>query len=239
MVKAHLFTAHLFTSILKRAANTLQARCRLCEAACDGILCAPCDELVFAQALRCPQCARHSPQGLRCGACLRDAPAFDSTFTLGDYSALARPLIAQLKFHQEPGLARHLGERLALLLQAQGFSPSTLVMPVPLSTERLRERGYNQAWELARVVAATLGLSADHTSLRRVTHSAAQAGLSLEQREKNLRGAFVCTAQLGNRPVLLIDDVMTSGTTLNEATRALKKAQAGVVTAAIVLRTQS
>jgi ComF family protein len=116
-----------------------------------------------------------------------------------------------------------------------------LLLPVPLSRERLRERGYNQAWELARRLARRLGLEADAHLLQRSRDTAHQIGMSREQREVNLRDAFwvepARRARLLGREVVLVDDVLTTGATAHAAALALTRAGAASVDVWVVART--
>jgi ComF family protein len=112
-----------------------------------------------------------------------------------------------------------------------------IVVPLPLHPVRLRERGFNQALELARPVAARLGLPLDFQTCERIRHTPAQASLSWKNREKNIRHAFQCTRELSGQRILLVDDVMTTGASLNELARTLKQHGASEVTLLVVART--
>jgi ComF family protein len=120
--------------------------------------------------------------------------------------------IRELKFRQQLGLARLLGERLAQRLVCESSRPE-LIVPVPLHGARLRERGYNQALEIARPVARALNVPLDFASLVRVRATAPQTGMTVEARRKNLRGAFAWRSgsEVKNLRVALVDDVMTTG----------------------------
>ena len=146
------------------------------------------------------------------------------------------------KFHGRPELA---GPLSALLLQAwqdsAGDSPKPdLILPVPLSPARLAERGYNQAWELARRLASALGRPAIASGLVRVVETERQAALTREERLKNLRAAFMVEPALRSRlagaHLALVDDVMTTGATLHAAAKALRKAGVAHVEAWVCAR---
>jgi len=149
-------------------------------------------------------------------------------------------LITSMKFHGHSEAAGLLASLLRPMLQAQA-EPVDLVLPVPLSDLRLRERGFNQAWELARRLARWHGAPARHDVLLRVRDTAHQLGLDAEQRARNLRHAFlVAPAQrqrLRGRHVALVDDVMTTGATAEEAARTLLAAGAASVALWVVART--
>lgn len=151
-------------------------------------------------------------------------------------------MIIDLKFHGLVELASPLAERLAGTVQDAGLAPSVdLVLPVPLSRQRLAERGFNQAWEIARRVAAALALPARHDLLLRPVDAAHQAELPREQRARNLRGAFMANpahrAKLQGQRVALVDDVLTTGATAREATVALLRGGAAAVQVWTVART--
>lgn len=181
------------------------------------------------------------PQGvLECGECLRAPPPYSRTVAALDYVPPWSALIARLKFHDALDLAPVFAERLAhACVDAQVHA--ALVLPVPLDEVRLRERGYNQAWELARRVGATLGIAADATLLLRVRATPHQLALPLDQRAANVRGAFAVEprrrSEIAGRDVAIVDDVMTSGATVAEAARVLLAAQAASVQVWTLART--
>jgi ComF family protein len=136
-------------------------------------------------------------------------------------------LIQSFKYGHRLALAAYLGREIAKL--ASGAA-ADLIVPLPLHASRLRERGFNQALELARPVAATLGLPLDSRTCTRIRSTPAQAGLSLKAREKNIRNAFHCARDLSGQRLLVVDDVMTTGASLNEFARTLKRNGAAEIT---------
>lgn len=208
--------------------------CLLCGAPSgDSILCRPCqDDLPRLPAALCPVCAQPCPGGAVCGECLRQPPHFDATLAPLRYAFPTDKLIQALKFGHRLGLAPFLAT--AML---QGPRPAgDLVMPVPLSPQRLRERGFNQAVELARPLARALGLPLDLTSCRRRLDAPPQSLLPWKARRKNIRHAFECAASLEGKAVIVVDDVMTSGATLDEFAATLKRHGAARVTNWVVAR---
>ncbi|MFJ5383448.1 ComF family protein, partial [Cupriavidus sp. CER94] len=164
-----------------------------------------------------------------------------ATLTLGDYAAPFDQLILQLKFGGRLPAAGWIADRLATVAgtgRARHSLPDLLV-PIPLSPARLAERGFNQAWEIARPLARHLGIRASATLLSRRRDTLSQRTLDLAARHANLRQAFVVSHNTSPRGlhVGLIDDVMTTGATLREAARVLKAHGAARVTALVALRT--
>jgi ComF family protein len=217
--------------------SPLAAQCRLCASPAPHVLCARCEAAVFAEVPRCPRCAQPSPQSRLCGRCVREPPAFDRSVALADYDALSRPLVEALKFHDTPGLAAPLARHMADAIARSGAPLPQWLLPVPLSPARLRQRGYNQAWELAKALARALGVPARCDVLLRVRDAAPQASLAFAERRRNVRDAFVCPQRLDAAQVAVIDDVMTTGATLDEAARTLKRAGAAAVSCYVLCRT--
>jgi len=228
------------------AAGSLRAwvapRCALCGTARGDPLCAGCAaDFLSANERRCRVCAlRLGSDGDLCGRCLRQPPVFDATHALADYAAPIDALISGLKFGHRLEIARTLGLLLGRVIDERTPSAACLV-PIPLAFERQRERGFNQALEVARVAARTCRRRLLAHALLRVRHRPPQEALALTARRTNLRGAFAVDAAseatLAGRCVVLIDDVMTSGSTLDEAARVLKRAGAAPVICAVVART--
>ncbi len=175
-----------------------------------------------------------------CAHCTSQLWFIDQTLAAADYAAPLDRVIIALKFGRQLPLARPLGELLGVCWRgALAPAPLDCLVPVPLSELRLAQRGFNQSLELARAMRAG---SAPHLPihrgvLRRQRNTTAQTNLALHERQANVRGAFVTTQRLDGWRIGLIDDVMTTGNTLNEAARALKDAGAQCVVALVVART--
>lgn len=175
-----------------------------------------------------------------CGRCLRRPPAYDGALALWPYRFPVDQLVQELKYRHHLGLARFLGHALgaaALGRQAQdsGWRP-TRILPMPLHPDRWRERGFNQALEIARPLARLLGVPMDDSLLIRRRATPAQAGQHLARRQRNLRGAFLCQTSPAGQEILLVDDVMTSGASAAECARTLKQGGASKVWVAVVAR---
>ena len=203
--------------------------CFLCRGAARGVLCEDCDAELprLAQPL-CPRCALASPGGALCGRCLAEPPHYDATVAALAYEFPADVLIHALKFRGELALAPFLGS----LLPKERLE-ADVVMAMPLSSERLRERGFNQAVEIARA----LGRPLDLGLCTKTRSTPAQTNLPWSERRRNVRGAFACGRALAGAAVAVVDDVMTTGATLDEIAKTLKAAGAARVTNWVVART--
>ena len=221
----------------RRIANLVfGGSCYLCRGLAEGILCVQCDaDLPRLGTDLCPRCALASPAGAVCGRCLTQPPHYDATVAALGYHFPADVLVHALKFRSELALAPFLGGLLAQRLA--GSERLDFLVPVPLSTGRLRERGYNQALEIARHL-----LPAGRTTLApelcvRTRDTPAQLGLLLSERRKNVAGAFDCPRLVEGASIALVDDVMTTGATLDEIAATLKRAGAARVVNWVVART--
>jgi len=228
--------------MLRKAAAAFTQRifggtCLLCRGNAErGALCAACDaDLPRLRSALCPRCALPAVAGAVCGRCLSQPPRFDATVAALEYRFPADVLVHALKFRGELALAallaRLLEERIA------GDPPVHLIVPVPLAKGRLRERGYNQALEIARHVARATGARLAPQACERARETPAQIGLPLAERAANMRGAFRAQGSLDGATVAVLDDVMTTGATLDEIAGALKSAGAAHVVNWVVART--
>ena len=205
--------------------------CFLCRGAASALLCDACDaELPRLQPPLCPRCALPSPRGEACGRCLAAPPHYDATVAALAYAFPADALIQALKFRGELSLAPLLGG----FLSAQITSSVDLVIPVPLSRQRLKERGYNQAVEIARHLGhGKLLVSA----CVRSRDTPPQLDLPFEERHRNVKGCFITDQTFKDAVVAVVDDVMTTGATLDEMAKTLKRAGAARVVNWVVART--
>jgi ComF family protein len=220
----------------------LPATCEICRDWTDQPLCAACVARFAQPQPRCACCGiRLGLPAPACGACLRDPPAFERTVCVADYGFPWDGLVTALKFQARPELATVLAPLLAQAVRATAGPLPDLVVPVPLAPQRLVERGYNQAWELARRVASALRLDASADLLLRPLDTAHQIGLNREQRQHNLRTAFMVEprlrARLQGHRVALVDDVMTTAATAQHAAAALRRAGAAAVDVWVLART--
>jgi ComF family protein len=183
------------------------------------------------------------PEGqLLCGRCLHQPPRFARAVAAVDYGFPWDRAIAEFKFRQHLGWAGPLSRLLAERAVDDGAAVD-LVTAVPLAGARLQSRGYNQAWEIARRVARRLGRPARHDLLLRLRDTPQQAQLDHSERSANLRGAFMpgdraARQAVEGRCVALVDDVLTTGATADEATGALLEAGAREVHVWVLARTE-
>jgi ComF family protein len=176
----------------------------------------------------CFQCAvpfaSPMPVGTRCAACQRHAPPFDTSLAAFRYEAAIPSLVVGAKFRGRLNLARLLGQCLADQVREADPPRPEVLLPVPLHPSRLRTRGYNQALEIARFVGRDLALQIDHACCVRVQATPPQAGLDERTRHRNIRGAFSIRGPLPWSHVAILDDVVTTGSTVAELSRVLRKA---------------
>ncbi|MCT7326493.1 ComF family protein [Ralstonia mojiangensis] len=224
--------------------HLLPCACALCGAVQGGLVCTGCmgDLAPQLHRRRCIQCAialeaRHAAR--HCRTCLAGAPDFDATVVIADYDWPLDHLVTGLKFRAQLPLAAWLADQLGNALAAAPGDRPDVLLPVPLSPARLRSRGYNQAWEVARRIARQLDIPAHAGALHRVRDNPAQATLDRTERLTNLHGAFVVAepGRIAGRHIGVVDDVMTTGTTLGEIATQLKRAGATRVTNVVALRT--
>lgn len=222
--------------------------CALCGDLSHKTLCAGCDEAYWNESrLRCTVCAEPlsemraaSRAYYRCAECIGEPPSFDATLALADYRPPLDALALGLKFRARLMLAREFAQRLARLAQDSWQDRSErpdVIAPVPLARQRLTERGYNQAWQIARPLARALTVRGDATLLHRVIHTAPQSRLDLEARRLNVGRAFKVAEPVQGLHVGIVDDVMTTGATLDALASTLKAAGARRVTNFVALRT--
>ena len=207
--------------------------CFLCRGGASDLLCPACEaDLPRLPRELCARCALPSPRGDPCGRCLAHPPHYDATVAALAYSFPADALVHALKFRGELALGALLSGRLAQRLP-NGPRIDFLV-PVPLSRERLRQRGYNQSVEIARHLGQGRLLV---DACERSRDTAPQLELPYEQRRRNVKGCFLARRAFDGAVVAVVDDVMTTGATLDEMARVLKAAGASRVVNWVVTRT--
>lgn len=226
------------SALVNDCARNLRAwigqNCLLCEAESGAeLLCSTCAAELPVLPEPCPRCALPSPAGAVCGSCLNHPPHFDGTLALWRYEFPCDRLLHALKYRARLALAGYFARSLV----SRALPRVDLVVPMPLHSRRLAERGFNQALEIARGVARHLGVKIEPRVVLRVRDTVPQTGLPYEERAKNVRGAFRCDLGLAGASVAVVDDVMTTGATLNEVARVLKRAGARRVENLVIART--
>ena len=206
-------------------------------------LCEGCETELPWLGPHCQRCALPLPVvGLICGGCLADSPAFDQVLTPWRYAFPVDSLINAFKHRDQGNLGRLAGALLARHLQHlfdEGQPRPELLLPVPLSPQRLRQRGFNQAALLANWLGKPLQLPVNTQLLQRVQEQHSQQGLTASERRRNLKQAFalVTAAELAGRHLALVDDVLTTGATADSLARLLKRAGARRVDVYCLART--
>jgi len=204
-------------------------------------LCAACFGELPWNRHPCPRCAAPLPPDTDtplCGECIKQLPAWDEARSPLAYAYPVDKLVQRFKFEGDLPTGRLLGELLADYLAAGSEKPDCIV-PVPLHPSRLKERGFNQAVELARPISKRLKIKVRLDLCERVRATEVQSKLDAAERRKNLRDAFAVTGSVDGLHIAVLDDVVTTGTTLQVLTEALKDAGARRVTVWSVCRAAS
>lgn len=230
----------MFPGLFKGLLNALPSQCQVCRSWPTQTVCEACVSRFAQLQPRCRTCALPLPAGVpRCGACLKDLPPLDLCLAAVPYDFPWAGLIADFKFHEQPGLAR----ALALLLRSTPWVEPALeaadqVLPMPLSRERLQSRGFNQALVLARQLAPE---KTKAQTLLRIKDTPPQRTLKRTERLSSVKDAFAVeplrASQIKGAKLVLVDDVMTSGASLFAAARVLRAAGAAHITGLVIART--
>lgn len=223
---------------LRLRQRALPPLCLLCSApAAAGNLCAPCAaDMPYLPQSRCPRCAVPTFAAELCGACLVRPPRFDRVLAPCAYDFPLDRVIQRFKFSGYLAAAPLLAQLMLRAIAAE-TARADVIVPMPLSSERLRERGFNQSLELARLLARDTGIALAARGCLRARHDKAQSDLPIAERAGNVRGAFVTLEDFSGLAVAVVDDVMTTGATLDEIAGVLRLAGASRVEGWIAART--
>lgn len=223
------------------------ATCALCGDSGDASqdICQGCRLGLSWNFHACPRCAAALPTGsphpIPCATCLQTPPAYDHAWSAFQYQGALRWLHRRLKFGQRLAHSRLLGHLLSTALAtelARGkLQPPDSICVMPLHSYRLMRRGFNQSLELIRPAAKALQIELDYRSLVRIRPTRPQSLLAAGQRRRNVRGAFICQRDWSGRHVALFDDVVTTGETVAEAARVLRRAGAREISVWSLART--
>lgn len=200
--------------------------CLLCKltAQNDQMICDDCYQTLPRTKTRCNTCGNKTLMPTKaCDTCTNSPPAFDRTHILFDYEKPISSLITTYKFHETISLSQFFAnEWISFFTQHKNNLPDILI-PTPLHSQRLKERGFNQALEIAKPLAKHFHIPIDTTSCIRTKNTVAQAQLSLEKRQRNIKHAFTVQKRITAHHVGILDDVLTTGNTLQELSTVLKK----------------
>ena len=202
----------------------------------DGLWCMACDAVLpYFDEPHCPVCALPTPTGEVCGHCLTQPPLFTRTTAAFGYAFPLDKLIQAMKYGEQLALAHAFARKLAQRIDKSALPD--YVIPMPLHPAKLRNRGFNQSLLIAAMITRELNLKLLPNGCQRVRDTPPQSALPWKERDKNVRNAFRCDLDLTGRRIAMVDDVMTSGASLNELAGALRKRGAGEIKAWVVART--
>ncbi len=208
----------------------LPKRCLLCDEACfdHHFLCYDCESILPWQPPSCVRCGVALPEQadfVLCALCLSHQPAFHATTALFEYKPPISQFVLKLKFQKNLSMARLFSNYWIDYIKKYRDLNNLpeLLIPVPLHHKRLRERGFNQALEIAKPIGKQFKIPIDIKSCSRIMNTHPQATLSVKDRKNNLKNAFVLSHPITAKHVAIIDDVVTTGTTVNEISRLLEK----------------
>lgn len=231
----------MFRQLIEGFSQQVPSQCAVCHAWPSQPLCEACVQTFAQPRPRCRTCALPLPGGLRqCGNCVVNPPPLDQCLAAVDYAYPWSGLVVDFKFHQQPGWARGMAR---LLRSAPWVEPALeqadLIIPMPLSRQRLQDRGFNQTLQLARALDRSKVV---HDLLLRIRDTPPQSSLPREERLHSVRGAYAVDPlradAVKNKRIVLLDDVMTSGASLFAAARALKEAGTAHITGLVFARTE-
>lgn len=232
-------------ALARGAAWMLGRRCQLCGAVLDGsdgvLLCAECAaRLAPRTGGYCPRCGLCYADPLApvyaCLTCRTHPPLWGRMGFFAPFAGALRDLVHRHKFFRDHGVSRLLGELLCAAWEHHGLAVPDLIVPVPLRISRLLSRGFNQSVEIARPLARRTGARLVPEGLRKIRKTKPQSTLGRKERRDNVREAFLGSPLLRGRRVLLVDDVMTTGATLDACARACARVGVGEMEVLVLAR---
>lgn len=215
----------------------LPPSCLLCGArATESLVCHHCEtDLPWHEGPQCPICALPTGTGNICGNCLKTTPAFDATHAVLEYRFPINAVLQRYKYSGFLAAAHLMGN---LLTRKLGDGPlPDFIVPMPLHPDRLKERGFNQAVEIGRIVGKRLNVPLAASLARRTRPTSPQANLPLKERRRNVRGVFAFEERIDGKRIALLDDVMTTGASLDALAQTAKNAGAERVDCWVIART--
>lgn len=222
-------------------ARMMPQDCQLCGASSPAAICGACaGDLPIRLKPGCKCCGQigdvESLEGEICGDCLADPPKFDVTESAFSYAFPLDKLMQSFKFNANLALLDLFVDHFVAALTRNKVVMPDVIIPMPLAKKRLATRGFNQSALLAREIGKKLGVKVESRGLLRVRETPPQAGLNRAARLENMKGAFDCAQNVGGLRIALVDDVMTTGATMSDAARALKKQGAKAIEAWAIAR---
>lgn len=225
----------LIHSFIGKIGNLVPRHCLFCleKTHSDSDLCSHCIASLDLNNPCCQRCASPLEPALLisgrqnitlCGNCLSHRYYYDRVYSPFIYSEAIRYLIKKMKYQKKIHFANILAKLFVQKINHfNDFQLPQVIIPMPMHTERLKQRGFNQALELSRFFASSYQLPLNYSGLIRSRHTNLQAGMTAKQRQKNVRQAFMVKEPIKHQHIALIDDVMTTGSSVNEAAKTLKK----------------
>lgn len=201
-----------------------------------GLWCDTCDAAMpYLDSMHCPICSQPTRLGEICGHCLNKPPRFNRTIAIFSYQFPVDQLVQSLKYHEQLALAQAFAEKLAPRVDQSNLPD--YIIPMPLYPAKLKNRGFNQAQLIAEPLARSLDIPLLPHACHRLRDTPSQTSLPWKERSKNVRGAFGCDMDLSGKHIALVDDVLTTGASLNELASAVQKRGANEISAWVVART--
>jgi ComF family protein len=215
--------------------------CILCGQTADlpVELCTPCKKSLLGDVNRCVRCGLELSFGEKtCGKCLNRAPVFDRCESVLGYTLEAGQLIRQLKYNQKTSVAHVMAYLLAEYLQSHREILPEVIIPMPIHRNRLYRRGFNQTMEIAKYLGIILDIPVDYKCCQRTKQVESQTNLTVFGRRNNIKGVFRMIKDVDYKHVAILDDVVTTGATVDELTRVLKSAGIKTVEVWCCVRTE-
>jgi ComF family protein len=215
-------------------------RCIVCNSMDETGLCPSCSAAAPRIDNPCRQCGAAIavfPGDIRCGRCQTRPPAFELTIAPFTYAPPLSGIVYQFKYRRRIALARPLAKILAREIKSRGIELPELMVPVPLHWTRLVRRGFNQSWEICRALSAELSIYAERSAIKRTRRTPPQTELPLRRRRLNVRGCFKIEPSLRVDSIAIVDDVITSGETINQVASLFKKHGVQNIQSWAILRT--
>jgi len=202
----------------------------------DGLWCRACDlALPYLNGRHCPVCALPTPTGEVCGQCIKRPPQFKSTVAVFGYAFPVDKLIQSMKYGEQLALAHAFAKKMGERFKKDSLRD--LLIPMPLHPAKLRERGFNQSLLLAAKIARDLDLKLLPDACQRIRDTEPQSALPWKKRKDNVRDAFRCDFDMTGKSVALVDDVLTTGASLDALAKAVNQQGAMEISAWVVART--